>query len=1275
MALILKDRVKETSVTAGTGTLTLTGAIIGYQTFNSVVASGSKVYYAIQNTAIGFETEWEVGVGTFTATASLSRDAVLSSSNAGSLVNFSTDPELQVFITQPAEEAVYLNQATGLVEVGGNGTNTVSFTNINTTNLTATTVTLTAGTISTNASNTTDIVNKQYVDGIVAAGVHYHEPVLVESPTALIATYNQPGGAGNGVGATLTNSGSNVALSIDGVSLSNTARVLVYTQSNAAHNGVYTVTNEGAPDTPGPGSAWELTRATDADTYVVASSAGLSEGSTFFVQSGNTGAGEVYTCTTQGTITFGTTDITFAQIGSAQIYSAGTGLSLTNTTFSISNTAVTAAQYGNDGAVGQFTVNAQGQITNAANVSINASSISVGTLANARTTANSANGASTIVARDSNGSFTANVITATDVNAANVSATTGTFTNISGNGATVTNINASNITSGTINNAFTTGNSANSASTLVLRDSNGSFGANIISASFSGDGSAISGINASNLSSGTVANARTTADSANGASTIVQRDSGGNFSANTITANVAGSGAGLTDINASNITSGTISNARTTANSSNGSSTIVLRDAGGAFAAGSITGTLFTGNGSAITDINASAITTGTLDNARTTAASANGASTIVARDAGGNFSANTITATTFSGAMSGNGAALTDINASNVTSGTLSNARTTATSSNTANTIVLRGASGEFNAGAITADSISGNGIALTAINASNIASGTLGTARVSGSYTGITGVGTLTDGTWNANVIGNVYTTANSANGANTIVARDANGNFTANIVTATFAGNASTITDINASNITSGTISNARTTADSANGASTIVARDANGSFAANVITGTTGTFTNVSGNGIALTAINASNVTSGTLDNARTTAASANGASTIVQRGSSGEFTAGAITGASFTGSGTGISAINASNISSGTIDNARTTAASANGASTIVLRDSTGNFTANTGSFTSISGNVTSGAWNGSVIGAQYGGTGSANLTADNVILGNGANTVKVVAPGTLGNVLTSDGTTWVSQAGGGGGGAGTITRTDFTATAAQTVFTVSYPVGFIDVYRNGVKLATTDFTATNGTSFTLTTGANSGDIVQAEVFSSLNLYQTITTDTFSGNAVQTVFTMSVEPPDAASTLVVVSGVVQEPANYSVSSTSLTFTTAPPSGSNNISVRYLGVAASIGNASTITSGVLAAANGGTGLTAPGTAGNVLTSNGSAWTSSAPAGGGQFFGNAAVKTIAYNANTIGENLTVTTGNNGYSAGPITISDTFTVTVETGAVWTVF
>jgi hypothetical protein len=80
-----------------------------------------------------------------------------------------------------------------------------------------------------------------------------------------------------------------------------------------------------------------------------------------------------------------------------------------------------------------------------------------------------------------------------------------------------------------------------------------------------------------------------------------------------------------------------------------------------------------------------------------------------------------------------------------------------------------------------------------------------------------------------------------------------------------------------------------------------------------------------------------------------------------------------------------------------------------------------------------------------------------------------------------------------------------------------------------------------------------------------------------------------------------------------------------------------------------------------------------ITSPAT-NQVLNYNGTNWVNSTPSGGGQFFGSATVKAIAYNANTIAENVTVTAGNNGLSAGPITISSTYTVTVETGAVWVI-
>ena len=106
MPLVVKDRVQETSTTTGTGTITLAGAVSGFQSF-SAIGDGNTTYYAI---VLG--SEWEVGLGTYTSSGTtLSRDTILESSNGGTAVNFSAGTK-NVFVTYPAEEAVY-QDATG----------------------------------------------------------------------------------------------------------------------------------------------------------------------------------------------------------------------------------------------------------------------------------------------------------------------------------------------------------------------------------------------------------------------------------------------------------------------------------------------------------------------------------------------------------------------------------------------------------------------------------------------------------------------------------------------------------------------------------------------------------------------------------------------------------------------------------------------------------------------------------------------------------------------------------------------------------------------------------------------------------------------------------------------------------------------------------------------------------------------------------------------------------------------------------------------------------
>jgi hypothetical protein len=225
---------------------------------------------------------------------------------------------------------------------------------------------LTSVAVTQDPTSALQLATKQYVDA-VAEGLHIHASCAAATPGTLASitggtvTYNN-GTAG--VGATLTLS---VALTVlDGYTLLNGDRVLVKNEATQANNGIYTWATGGTV----------LTRATDFDT-----AAEMASGDFTFISNGTLYANTGWVQTDPVTVV-GTSPVTWIQFSGAGTYTAGTGLTLTGSQFSITNTAVTAAAYGSASSVGTFTVNAQGQLTLAASTSIaiNGNQITSGTV-------------------------------------------------------------------------------------------------------------------------------------------------------------------------------------------------------------------------------------------------------------------------------------------------------------------------------------------------------------------------------------------------------------------------------------------------------------------------------------------------------------------------------------------------------------------------------------------------------------------------------------------------------------------------------------------------------------------------------------------------------------------------------------------------------------------------------------------------------------------------------------------------------------------------------
>ena len=231
---------------------------------------------------------------------------------------FAVDGTFQTFIgqNQPFYASVNPSQS------GLNITNST----INSTTIGATTpssAAFTTASVSTAPVSGNDVVNKTYLD-FFATGISWKQPVNCGTTTNITLSGLQ---------------------TIDGVTVVAGDRVLVKSQSAPAQNGIYLAS----------ATAWS--RAPDADTWDELISA------ICFVESGSTLAGSAWYCTVQPGGTLGTTAVTWSNFSVAATYTAGTGLTLTDYVFSITNTGVAAAAYGSASKTLTATVNAQGQLT------------------------------------------------------------------------------------------------------------------------------------------------------------------------------------------------------------------------------------------------------------------------------------------------------------------------------------------------------------------------------------------------------------------------------------------------------------------------------------------------------------------------------------------------------------------------------------------------------------------------------------------------------------------------------------------------------------------------------------------------------------------------------------------------------------------------------------------------------------------------------------------------------------------------------------------------
>jgi hypothetical protein len=497
-----------------------------------------------------------------------------------------------------------------------------------------------------------------------------------------------------------------------------------------------------------------MTRASDADTYGEQGANSLDEGSYFFTTGGTSQKGAGYVCNTAGTITFGTTPITFAEFSQAQVYSAGNGISLTNTVISLA-TPVTAANGGTG--LGTTPTNGQLLIGNGSNYTLSTltagSGVSITNSAGSITLSATGLGG-TVTAVTASSPLASSGGTTPNISIAN---STGTGSVVLDQGATISSATITAAVSASITTI--TGTSANI--TTVTGTTAGFSSANITQlGTTSATIATLSGTNVT-YSSGTVSQLAATSATIGTVSGTNVSYANGTFTSATVT-NLSSTSANITTLTGT--TFGT-------------TATTHLKGISGTI-------TTLTSTSADITTITGTTIGT-------TASATIRGVSGAITTISG--------TTATYTSATVTN-LALTSLTLANLSITSANITTLTGTTFGTTATTQLRGASGaitNISATSLTVTntiqgSISGN--AATATTASNVNNGTL-TMNVSG--TGLSGSQTFT-ANQSTNATFTVTSNATNANTGSTIVARDASGNFSAGTITATLNGNASTVTD---------------------------------------------------------------------------------------------------------------------------------------------------------------------------------------------------------------------------------------------------------------------------------------------------------------------------------------------------------------------------------------------------------------------------------------------------------------------------------------------